>query len=513
MSPNQSPPILAPGDVRNPIVVSARELALCSTNAARELLEHKHAERLAVLPLGIYSTRGRTIVSFAFGGGNAVELSKELRFLIGSEVTLTMVPSEPLDEAIHIAYHGDDKRLERALTAIPPQIRVGELGVDFRSASGDAANLLTVLVDLAAARGASDIHLVPVSSGSIIRLRINGELLTQRDPPCPAGVHSQIVSRVKVLSNLDTTIHNKPQDGAFQITAGRRSISLRITVMPTIHGESLSLRLLPNQRVSDLQQLGFDSECRTMISSAIGSVDGLILFVGPTGSGKTSSMYACVKALAERSLHVVTIEEPVEIQYDGATQVALNSRNGFDYAAALRGVLRQDPDVILIGEIRDRESAVIAYEAALTGHLLLGTVHARNATETLTRLDSLGVCSKRAAEVLRMVVHQRLLPKLCSRCKVIDLIGSREFGERVYQSVGCDACGYSGFDGRVVIPEILRLDSALLSLCEYSELSAKVVRDNVNSRNYRALSLSLEIALRQGSISVKSFGEFMSQDL
>lgn len=472
-----------------------------------------HADRLNVLPLGVYSARGRTIVSFAFAGDNVVEVSDELRFLVGSEVSLTSVPQAPLKDAIHIAYHGDDSRLRQTLAALPAERTNQPSVIDFRSANGDAANLLTILVDLAVARCASDIHLIPVTNGSIIRLRINGELLTQREPPCPTSIHVQVVSRVKILAQLDTTLRTKPQDGSFQIRTGSQCVSVRVSVMPTVHGESLALRLLPNQSVPSMPELGFDQECQTFLNGAITLTDGLILFVGPTGSGKTTSMYSCINTLVQRGLHVVTIEEPVEIQLDGITQVSLNSRIGFDYPTALRAVLRQDPDVILVGEIRDHESARISYEAALTGHLLFGTVHAKSAPESISRLEALGVSPQKAAEILRLVVHQRLLPKLCQRCKVIDLNGARKFGDRVYQPVGCDGCGYSGFDGQVIIPEMLKFDDRLLSVCEHAALSARTIRENINSKNYRPLTRSLELALRGGTISAQHFLEFVEQEI
>jgi general secretion pathway protein E len=237
----------------------------------------------------------------------------------------------------------------------------------------------------------------------------------------------------------------------------------------------------------------------------------LVLFSGPTGAGKTTTLYAALRKVSGRGLHLVSIEDPPEGTLENVTQITLNPRAGFDYPSALRSVLRNDPDIILVGEIRDAETARAAHEGALTGHLILSTIHANGAVEVLNRLSVLGLSREKVAEVVRLVVFQRLVPALCASCKVVDLASSKQFGESIFQRVGCDRCGYSGYDGRVLLAESFVVDRGLREILSRPELDENSIRDAVFSGEYEPLLESLRVGFCKGVIDRSSFEQMLEE--
>lgn len=323
----------------------------------------------------------------------------------------------------------------------------------------------------AISEGASDIHLEPGEAGWRLRLRRDG-LLYPATPPDRALCEG-VVSRIKILANMNIAERRRPQDGRSTIAVSdRHRVDVRVSSCPTVFGEKLVLRLLDRQRaLLDLDHIGLEPEQYRLMLTALQRPSGLILVTGPTGSGKTVSLYAALRHLNDNTRNISSVEDPVELHLDGINQVALNRRAGLDFPEVLRALLRQDPDVIMVGEIRDPETATIAVRAAQTGHLVLSTLHTNGACDAITRLVNLGVARHNLASCLTLVVAQRLLRRLCRACSLpspaggerLSLTGIRDDGHdghRLRTAVGCDVCA-SGYRGRIGVHELLAVSDRI----------------------------------------------------
>jgi general secretion pathway protein E len=311
------------------------------------------------------------------------------------------------------------------------------------------------LIAEAANQRASDIHIEASADRVVQRLRVDGVL---RDiAPPPAGLHDNIVSRLKVMAGLNIAEKRLPQDGRFRVVVEGREIDLRISIVPTLHGESVVLRLLDRARAPlDLAELGYNPVLRARLETLLALPSGMLLVTGPTGSGKSTTLYGALQLLNTRDRKILTVEDPVEYQLPGINQIAVNPAIGLSFANLLRSLLRQDPDIMLVGEIRDLETARIAAQASLTGHLLLSTVHTNDAVGTITRLIDMGLEDYLVAAVLKGVIAQRLVRCLCPAC--------RDRRDGVWQPVGCDSCAGTGYRGRTAIAELLLFDETFARL-------------------------------------------------
>jgi general secretion pathway protein E len=347
--------------------------------------------------------------------------------------------------------------------------RLGDLASD-----EPVIRFVNALVARAVAARASDIHVEAAEAQVTLRLRIDG-LLRAIEPP-PAALAPNIVNRIKILSGLDVAQRRLPQDGRFRVTAEGREIDIRISTVPTLHGESVVLRLLDRQRAPlDLAELGFGPGLRDGLEGLLGLASGMVLVTGPTGSGKTSTLYALLQRLNAPERKILTVEDPVEYQLPGVNQIAVNAPIGLDFAQVLRALLRQDPDVLLVGEIRDAETARVAAQASLTGHLMLSTVHTNDAVGTIARLLDIGLEGLLVTSVLRAVLAQRLVRRLCTACRAPVFVGRAALaragmaallppdadGATLHRAVGCPACGGTGYRGRVAIGELLTMSDEL----------------------------------------------------
>ncbi len=327
--------------------------------------------------------------------------------------------------------------------------------------------LVAALIEAAAAERASDIHIDPSPDGVRVRVRIDG-MLSDRHL-VPSYLHNELISRIKVLSGLRTDEHQTPQDGRFRHTFADGSyLDIRVAIMPTYHGENAVLRLLIDASVDHtLQSLGFDPDDEAVIQQALGGRGGLVLATGPTGSGKTTTLYALLKRLASPERSLITIEDPVEYALPGVRHIQVNPRTGLTFSAGLRALLRQDPDVIMVGEIRDAETAAVAIHTALTGHLVLSTLHTSDALAVIPRLRDLGVESYLIASTLRLVIAQRLLRRICGEClepaEAPKGAGRRHTDARWSRGKGCEACAGTGYRGRMLVSEVLAIHGALRS--------------------------------------------------
>lgn len=321
------------------------------------------------------------------------------------------------------------------------------------------------LISNAIREGASDIHIEPKEKVTRIRYRIDGVLFDVQK--APVRMHSALVSRIKIMSNLDISERRLPQDGKVSVMVGGRAVDLRISTLPTNHGEKTVIRVLDSRSILlDFDQLGMSTAVTQALAEQVSLPHGIFLVTGPTGSGKSTTLYSALRQMDGHHMNISTVEDPVEYELDFCNQVQVNDKVGLTFAAALRSLLRQDPDIIMIGEIRDHETASIAVQAALTGHLVLSTLHTNDAASSVTRLVNIGVDPYLIAASLNAVLAQRLVRRICTTCKepyeVPDHMyqSIERFGiqrEELYHGVGCEVCHGSGFSGRVGIYELLTI--------------------------------------------------------
>jgi len=333
-----------------------------------------------------------------------------------------------------------------------------------------AIRLINGIIADAARNGVSDIHVEPYETGLVVRMRIDGVLReTLRMPPHVAPV---VVSRIKVMARLDIAERRVPQDGRIGLTLGGKLLDVRVSTLPSRAGERVVLRILDKDNAGiDMDVLGLTPAINTLLKQALSEPNGIILVTGPTGSGKTTTLYAALRLLNDGSSNILTVEDPVEYAMEGVGQTQVNAKVGLTFAAGLRAILRQDPDVVMVGEIRDRETAEIAVQASLTGHLVLSTVHTNDAVGAITRMRDMKIEPFLLASTLRAVIAQRLVRQLCKHCRrpvqatgsVSALLGF-DPGTVVYEAVGCEQCAQTGFKGRIGVFEAIRIDDTIRRL-------------------------------------------------
>jgi len=364
----------------------------------------------------------------------------------------------------------DEKKLEELFGSV---IASDKLSEEKLASETPIIRLVNELLDEAIRRKATDIHIEPYEEEFLVRYRIDGVLHTVNK--FPKYLHPAVISRIKIMSQLNIAEKRLPQDGKFSFRSGGRDYDIRVSILPTVYGESGVLRILSKDDVEiQLEKLGFSEYNLKVLKRFTQFSNGMILVTGPTGSGKTTTLYALLKLLNDGTRKIITIEDPVEYTVEGVTQVQVNEKVGLTFSKALRSILRQDPDVVMIGEIRDRETAEIAIRASLTGHLVLATLHTNDAPSAFTRLIDMGVESFLVASAVIGVVAQRLVRKVCDRCRIsykaqdfekgIFLSNGLPAPEILYKGEGCDACNGTGYRGRTVIAEIVSVDDDIRQL-------------------------------------------------
>ena len=372
-------------------------------------------------------------------------------------------------------------------------------GDDSGGDDGAVIKLANMIITTAIKMKASDIHIEPMEKEFRIRYRIDGALRKMDSPP--KRLQGAIISRFKIMSKMKISEKRIPQDGRIQITVGGKDLDLRVSSVPTNHGESIVMRILDKSNLSlGLPQLGFLSDDQTTFEKLIKLPDGVVLVTGPTGSGKTTTLYACLGQINTPDKKLITVEDPVEYQMSGINQVQVNKDVGLDFSAALRSILRQAPNIVMIGEIRDAETADIAMEAALTGHLVFSTLHTNDAPSAVTRLLDIGVKPFLVASALRAAMAQRLVRSICEKCKesyrptereVKMLTGlasgtSATIPETMYHGAGCDRCGRTGYKGRKGIFEIFKVDDTIQRLI-FDHAPATLLRQRAREMGMRTL--------------------------
>ncbi len=368
-----------------------------------------------------------------------------------------------------------------------------ELSVDRLIAKAEEApvvKLVDLVIRQAIDERASDIHIEPFKDRLEIRYRIDGVLY--QIPPPAGHLHLPIVSRIKILAKMDIAEKRLPQDGSISAKLEDRTVDLRVSTIPTVWGEKVVLRLLDKMAVKfELANLGFDPKQLQAIRHALESSYGLFFVTGPTGCGKSTTLYACLNEVFDTSLNIMTCEDPVEFKIDGVNQVGVRSDIGLTFANALRAFLRQDPDIIMVGEVRDLETAQICLRAALTGHLVLSTLHTNDASSAVARLIDIGVPHYLLTPSLVMVVAQRLIRKLCSKCKEPyeaqgQVVGSYKIkSDLIYRAKGCDECNHTGYKGRTLVTEVMTINDEIRNLVSksagYTEIRDAARRNGMDS--------------------------------
>ncbi|MFQ3664585.1 MAG: ATPase, T2SS/T4P/T4SS family [Sphingomonadaceae bacterium] len=390
----------------------------------------------------------------------------EARRVAGQPLGLEPVAADVFDRLLSETYATDGLEAVAAAAASAEGVLLGIDTADLLDSDNEApvVRLINSMVAQAVQQGASDIHMEPASDGMAVRLRRDGVM--EEVLKLPAEVAPMIVSRVKVMARLDIAERRLPQDGRISIALGSRAIDVRVSTLPARGGERVVLRILDQSAISlTLDTLGLDPATEQELRDALASPNGMILVTGPTGAGKTTTLYAALKLLNDGRRNILTVEDPVEYAVPGVGQTQVDTRVGLTFATGLRAILRQDPDVVLVGEIRDRETAEVAVESALTGHLVLSTVHANSAAGAITRLRDFGVESFLIAATLRAVLAQRLVRLVCPACGTEEPLAAGlaariglPAGMIVAKANGCPQCRMTGYVGRQGLFELIRVD-------------------------------------------------------
>ncbi len=405
-------------------------------------------------------------MAFNLGLKSKIEIREKKDILMIMENIYDMLEDETVqDEENNNEFTDDDNIIGSSYTDAP------------------IVKLVNQTIVKAVQQNASDIHFEGLKDNFVVRLRVDGVLHDYRK--YNKKIQEAVISRIKVMANLDVAETRKPQDGAIRVNVGTRSIDIRVSIVPSITGEKAALRILDtSNELLGLSDIGMDEKNIELFLGKLRYPNGIILVTGPTGSGKTTTLYAALKKIATRDKHIITIEDPIEYRIDGITQVQVNPKLDITFSNALKYFLRQDPDVVLVGEIRDSETAKTAVAASLTGHLVLSTVHTNDASTTIARLIDMGIEPFLLASSLLLVIGQRLVRRVCVRCKttvrtpmeISEILAEHsKYIEQYEKGLGCDACRMTGFTGRVGIFELLDVNEDLQRMI-IRKADAKVIR-------------------------------------
>jgi type IV pilus assembly protein PilB len=456
-----------------------------------KLIPMETAMKYQILPL----SRVGSSLTVAMVDPTNVFAMDDIKFMTGFNIEPVVASETAISEAIKKHYGSVEeverkKEMEEIVSFIDEgQAESVELEADdeaglnlaeLEKAAEEAPviKLVNYILTDAVKRGASDIHLEPYEKEYRVRYRIDGMLATIMNPP--NKLRDAIISRVKIMSKLDISEKRLPQDGRIMIkmmhNGKKKQLDFRVSILPTLHGEKVVMRLLDKENLRlDMTKLGFEQESLDKFQKAVLKPYGMVLVTGPTGSGKTNTLYSSIALLNKPDTNIVTAEDPVEFQLPGINQVQMKEQIGLNFAAALRSFLRQDPNIILVGEIRDFETAEIAIKAALTGHLVLSTLHTNDAPSTISRLMNMGIEPFLVATSVHMIVAQRLTRRVCSDCKTQEDVGPQVLIDagytpeeaktvKIYKGVGCATCGNKGYKGRVGLYEVLEITDELREL-------------------------------------------------
>jgi type IV pilus assembly protein PilB len=461
--------------------------------AAVNLLTASSAKRYNAIPIGFHSS-GNLLVAMA-DPSNVLALD-DLKLMTGYEIRPVVASADDIGSLIAKMNRLDDAVLD----AVDPEEEAAAdaaLVNDIRESAADAPviKLVNSIIAQAVEDGASDIHFEPHDRDMRVRFRVDGVL--HETTQIPRRMVPGVVSRVKIMADLDIAERRVPQDGRVSLSVEGHSVDIRVVTLPSAGGEGIVMRILDKeQAIIGLDALGIRDSSRKRFEAGFNQAYGAVIVTGPTGSGKSTTLYAALNALNSVEKNIITIEDPVEYQIVGVNQIGVNARSGLTFATGLRSILRADPDVVMVGEIRDADTAKIAIEAALTGHLVLSTLHTNDAPSAITRLTEMGIAPFLTASALDVVVAQRLARRLCNYCKqrtvlTVEQLKAANFYEaafdiEAYEPVGCARCSHTGYKGRVGMYEVMTLSEEIRALT-IDRASADVIRATAVQQGMRLL--------------------------
>ncbi len=479
---------------------------------ARELVPEQLVRKYRVLPLAISDS----ILDIATADPHDLDCERTLAFALGRTVRMSLASPAQIATRLEAVYRPQDV-LEKILENVAGdydiesiQESVDEADMELGAPRGQERPVIQ-LVDRIVAEGiasrASDIHLDPEEGGVAVRYRIDGVLRQVMVLPKAAGV--PLVSRVKIMAQLDIADRLRPQDGRARVAVSGNRVDLRVSTLPASQGEKVVIRILDQRAtVLSLENLGLNPDELERIKLLLDTREGIILVTGPTGSGKTTTLYSMLRSIQARGVNIVTVEDPVEYRLAGVVQVQVNEKAGLTFPAALRSILRQDPDVILVGEVRDKETAGITVQASLTGHLVLSTLHTIDAASSVTRLVDIGVETYKIAAALKGVLAQRLVRRLCPHCRELQVGAVPDRlrtwfaqGVTLYRAVGCSECSQTGYRGRLALTEVLVMTPELERRIAANEPADRIA-DAAREGGMRGLWESGVSHVRNGSSSI-----------
>ena len=465
------------------------------------------------------SKLGKTLI-VAISDPNNIYVLDAIKFITGCAVQPVISPEKAIQKAID-SYYRDTAGIDEILKGLKEEglevIDESEdvpTEQDLRSQVQDKplVKLVDSIIADAIRRGCSDIHIESYEKRIRVRYRLDGNLMEMS--PMPFKYRAAIISRVKIMADLDISERRLPQDGRIKVKFGDRAVDLRVSILPTIFGEKVVMRILDPRSVNvDLTKLGFSESSLDDFSRAIHLPYGMILVTGPTGSGKTTTLYSALKQINTANINIMTAEDPVEFNFEGINQVAVKSDIGLTFAAGLRSFLRQDPDVIMVGEIRDGETAEIAVRAALTGHLVFSTLHTNDAPTTIDRLVDMGIPEYLVASCVKLIMAQRMVRKICVNCKqeakvppgTLETLGfspSEAKSLKVYEGKGCAACNSTGYSGRSGVFEVMPVTAEIERMVLAKSSSAEI-REHATGEGMFSLRAAALEKLKKGITTVE----------
>ena len=459
------------------------------------------------------------LLTVAVSDPSAMDVVDALRYRLGCDIEVVVASQDQIDQILDANYRSAEKTVAGLMSQLGEEAGMMEsvdaLDMDQNLEEDDAPiiKLVSGIIIDAYRFGASDIHLEPMEKHYRVRYRVDG-VLREVDAP-PKFLQANLTSRLKIMARLDITEKRIPQDGRIKMSVGEKDIDLRVSTVPTTHGESIVMRILDKSSIQlDVPKLGFYADDMVLVNRILAMPDGIFLVTGPTGSGKTTSLYAFLNTINTVSRKIITVEDPVEYQLPGINQVQVDRYVNMTFAAALRAILRQAPNIVMIGEIRDVETAEIAINAALTGHLVFSTLHTNDAPGAITRLVDMGVKSFLVASALRAIMAQRLLRRVCKHCaqeykpteteqRLLGLSDEYLATHTFRKGKGCSNCGKSGYRGRIGIYEICMLDNDITELV-YRNEPTQVIRETARRNGMHSLR---DDAMRKAEAGISTLEE------
>jgi len=513
------------------------DISKVDLNIAR-MLDESIAKRFCLVAIGEIGSR---IVVVMADPLNVIAIDT-ITLKIKRPIKVVIGTAQEIRRAIEIIYHGSDVEEQRLRELVQTEVQLEADREDERvesilEDSADAAEsvneeaaakapvirFVDLLLSQAVKSRASDVHIEPQEKSMMIRMRIDG-LLRDMVPPA-RNMQAAVVTRIKILSNLNIAERRLPQDGRLKIKAPNRDIDVRVSTLPTIYGEKVVMRILDAAAAShNLEQLGIEPDLFAVLKNALSQPHGIMIVTGPTGSGKSTTLYACLNYLRDPTLNITTVEDPVEYRLGGINQVQVKPEIDLDFASCLRSILRQDPDIVLIGEIRDKETVEIAIKASLTGHLVLSTFHTNDAPSAVSRLTYMGIEPYLLASSLNLIIAQRLVRKICDKCKEPATLNEEVLkrlkvdpnklkNATLCHGKGCKACGNTGYFGRLPIFEFLVLDHEMRDLVTKGASEIQI-RALARQKGYGGLLESGVTKMLQGRTTAEEvLGVTFSEDI